>query len=96
MERDIVSMQDETDGALYVEEVELLKKDWGILVALDNTFPGNVAMFNLDGGILPAGNFSQWVQGTVTPLAYVIPVEYSRLVDIVGEGGPGRPFQKTL
>lgn len=37
VERDIVSMQDESDGALYVEEVELLKKDWGILVALDNT-----------------------------------------------------------
>ena len=63
-------------------------------------FPGNVAMFNLDGGILPAGNFSQWVQGTVTPLAYVIPVEYSRLVDIVGEGGPKvvseNPVTKTL
>jgi hypothetical protein len=63
-------------------------------------FPGNVAMFNLDGGILPAGNFSQWVQGTLTPLAYVIPVEYSRLVDIVGEGGPKvvseNPVTKTL
>ncbi len=49
---------------------------------------------------LPAGNFSQWVQGTVTPLAYVIPVEYSRLVDIVGEGGPKvvseNPVTKTL
>ena len=63
-------------------------------------FPGNVAMFNLDGGILPAGNFSQWVQGTTTPLAYVIPVEYSRLADIVGEGGPKvvseNPVTKTL
>src|SRR6202789_4620951 len=51
-------------------------------------FPGNVALFNLDGGILPAGNFSAWDQGTLTPLATVIPVEYSRLVDIIGEGGP--------
>ena len=32
-------------------------------------FPGNVALFNLDGGILPAGNFSAWDQGTLTPLA---------------------------
>ena len=24
-------------------------------------FPGNVSLFNLDGGILPAGNFSAWV-----------------------------------
>ena len=31
-------------------------------------FPGNVALFNLDGGILPAGNFSAWDQGTLTPL----------------------------
>jgi len=35
-------------------------------------FPGNVSLFNLDGGILPAGNFSQWDQGTLTPLATVI------------------------
>src|ERR1700677_3216070 len=63
-------------------------------------FPGNVAMFNLDGGILPAGSFSQWDQGTLTPLAYVIPVEYSRLVDMIGEGGPKvvseNPVTKTL
>jgi hypothetical protein len=36
VERDIASMQDETDDALFIEEVALLKKDWGILVALDN------------------------------------------------------------
>lgn len=69
-------------------------------IRFQTAFPGNVAMFNLDGGILPAGNFSQWVQGTTTPLAYVIPVEYSRLVDIVGEGGPKvvseNPVTKTL
>lgn len=69
-------------------------------VRFQTAFPGNVSMFNLDGGVLPAGNFSQWVQGTVTPLAYVIPVEYSRLVDIVGEGGPKvvseNPVTKTL
>ncbi len=33
-------------------------------IRFQTAFPGNVAMFNLDGGILPAGNFSQWVQGT--------------------------------
>jgi hypothetical protein len=63
-------------------------------------FPGNVALFNLDGGILPAGNFSQWDQGTLTPLATVIPVEYSRLVDIIGDSGPKvvseNPVTKTL
>jgi hypothetical protein len=36
VERDIASMRDETDDAIFIEEVALLKKDWGILVALDN------------------------------------------------------------
>ena len=49
---------------------------------------------------MPAGNFSAWDQGTLTPLATVIPVEYSRLVDIIGEGGPKvvseNPVTKTL
>lgn len=63
-------------------------------------FPGNVSLFNLDGGILPAGSFSSWDQGTLTPLATVIPVEYSRLADIIGNGGPKviseSPVTKTL
>ena len=33
---DIAAMQDETDKALFVEDVDLLKQDWGALVALDN------------------------------------------------------------
>jgi hypothetical protein len=37
VERDIASIQNETDDALFIEEVALLKKDWNILVALDNT-----------------------------------------------------------
>src|ERR1700743_1248213 len=69
-------------------------------IRFQTAFPGNVSLFNLDGGILPAGNFSAWDQGTLTPLAYVIPVEYSRLVDIIGEGGPKviseNPVTKTL
>ncbi len=43
---------------------------------------------------------AHWDQGTLTPLATVIPVEYSRLVDIIGEGGPKvvseNPVTKTL
>lgn len=63
-------------------------------------FPGNVSAFNLDSGILPAGSFSAWDQGTLTPFATVIPVEYSRLVDMIGDGGPKvvseNPVTKTL
>ena len=35
VKRDIASIQDETNDALFIEDVDLLKKDWGILVALD-------------------------------------------------------------
>lgn len=35
--RDLLMLQGETDQAIFVEEVDLLRKDWGILVALDNT-----------------------------------------------------------
>src|ERR1700679_2482304 len=69
-------------------------------VRFQTGFPGNVALLNLDGGVLPSGGFDTWDQGTVTPLATVIPVEYSRLSDIIGEGGPKviseNPVTKTL
>ena len=62
--------------------------------------PGNVAMFNLDGGVIPTGSFSTWDQGTVTPIAWIIPVEYSRLADIIGSSGPNvvteNPVESTL
>lgn len=69
-------------------------------VRFQTGFPGNVALLNLDGGSLPLGGFSTWDQGTLTPLATVIPVEYSKLTDIIGEGGPKvvseNPVTKTL
>jgi hypothetical protein len=57
-------------------------------VRFKTALPGNVAMFNLDGGTIPAGGLSQWDQGTVTPLAWIISVQYSRLSDIIGSSGP--------
>jgi hypothetical protein len=69
-------------------------------VRFQTGLPGNVALFNLDGGIMPSGGFDTWDQGTITPLATVIPVEYSKLTDIIGEGGPKvvseNPVTKTL
>jgi len=69
-------------------------------VRFQTGFPGNVALLNLDGGIMPSGGFDTWDQGTITPLATVIPVEYSKLTDIIGEGGPKvvseNPVTKTL
>jgi hypothetical protein len=69
-------------------------------VRFQTAFPGNVALFNLDGGIIPTGSFSAWDQGTLTPLAWIIPVEYSRLTDIIGDSGgkvvSENPVDKTL
>lgn len=69
-------------------------------VRFQTSLPGNVSAFNLDGGVLPTGSFSAWDQGTITPTAWVIPVEYSRLTAIIGEGGAKvvseNPVAKTL
>ena len=36
VQRDIASIQDETDDARFVEKAGRLREDWGVLVALDN------------------------------------------------------------
>lgn len=69
-------------------------------VRFQTGLPGNVALLNLDGGVMPSGGFDTWDQGTITPLATVIPVEYSKLTDLIGEGGPKviseSPVTRTL
>ncbi len=69
-------------------------------VRFKTALPGAVSMFNLDGGTIPSGGLSQWDQGLLTPLAYIFPVEYSRLTDIIGSSGPSvateNPVDTTL
>jgi len=60
---------------------------------------GDVAKFNLDGGTLPTGGSSQWDQFLVTPLAFVKPIEYTRLADETGEPknvSTVNPVSKTI
>jgi hypothetical protein len=60
---------------------------------------GDVAKFNLDGGTLPTGGSSTWDQFLVTPLAFVKPIEYTRLADITGDGktvASTNPVSKTI
>ena len=60
---------------------------------------GDVAKFNLDGGTLPTGGSSQWDQFLVTPLAFVKPIEYTRLSDETGEPknvSTTNPVSKTI
>jgi len=60
---------------------------------------GDVSKFNLDGGTLPTGGSSQWDQFLVTPLAFVKPIEYTRLADETGEPksvASQNPVSKTI
>jgi hypothetical protein len=54
-------------------------------VRIQTALPGAVSKVNLDGGSLPSGGSSQWDQFVVTPLAYAVPIQYTRLADLVGE-----------
>lgn len=54
-------------------------------VRIQTALTGAVSKINLDGGSLPSGGSSQWDQFLVTPLAYAVPIQYTRLADLVGE-----------
>ena len=60
---------------------------------------GDVAKFNLEGGTLPTGGSSTWDQFLVTPLAFVKPIEYTRLADLTGDPksvASENPVSKTI
>ena len=68
-------------------------------VRIQTALTGAVAKITLDGGSLPVGGGSQWDQFTVTPLAYAVPIQYTRLADLVGEPkdvATVNPVSKTI
>lgn len=68
-------------------------------VRIQNAMIGAVAKIGLDGGSLPDGGASSWDQFTVTPLAYCVPIQYTRLADLTGEPGNVatiNPVSKTI
>lgn len=68
-------------------------------IRIQTALTGAVAKINLDGGSLPAGGSSQWDQFTITPLAYAVPVQYTRLADLIGEPkdvASTNPVSKTI
>lgn len=68
-------------------------------VRIQTALTGAVAKINLDGGSLPVGGGSQWDQFVVTPLAYCVPIQYTRLADLVGEPkdvATVNPVSKTI
>lgn len=68
-------------------------------IRIQTALTGAVAKINLDGGSLPAGGSSQWDQFTITPLSYAVPIQYTRLADLVGEPkevSTVNPVSKTI
>ena len=68
-------------------------------IRIQTALTGAVAKINLDGGSLPSRGSSQWDQFTITPLAYAVPIQYTRLADLVGEPkdvASTNPVSKTI
>jgi hypothetical protein len=56
-------------------------------IPMQVSMPGAVAMINLDGGDLPRGGKGKLDVGTVTPLAFCVPFEYTELARRTTSGG---------
>ena len=68
-------------------------------VRIQFALTGTVSKIGLDGSSLPDGGGSQWDQFTLTPLAYAVPIQYTRLADLVGEPNDVstvNPVSKTI
>lgn len=57
-------------------------------IAFQTALPGSVAKINLDSATvaLPAGGSSEWNQGTITPLALCVPIEWTKLAELAAQG----------
>lgn len=47
--------------------------------------PGDYKMGDLDGGTLPTGGGSKWDKGTVSPVVVMLPVGWTKLVELIGQ-----------
>jgi hypothetical protein len=68
-------------------------------VRIQTALTGAVAKIDLEAGTLPNGGGSQWDQFLVTPIAYAVPIQYSRLADLAGEPkdvATMNPVSKTI
>jgi hypothetical protein len=56
-------------------------------IPMQVALPGAVAKVNLDGGDFPRGGKGKYDVGTVTPIAYCVPLEFTQLAKMTGSGG---------
>lgn len=57
-------------------------------IAFQTAMPASVAKINLDSSqvALPAGGSAEWQQGTLTPLAFCVPIEWTKLAELAASG----------
>jgi hypothetical protein len=57
-------------------------------VVMQTALPGSVQKINLDSAAvaLPDGGSSEWNQGTITPLALCVPIEWTKLAELAAQG----------
>ena len=54
-------------------------------IPFETALPGSYSMVNLDSSTvaLPAGGSSEYLQGTITPIATCVPIEWTKLAELV-------------
>jgi hypothetical protein len=57
-------------------------------IPFETALPGSVAAINLDSSTvaLPAGGASEWQNGSLTPVSYAVPIEWTKLAELVTKG----------
>lgn len=57
-------------------------------IAFQTAMPASVAKINLDSSqvAFPAGGSAEWQQGTLTPLAFCVPIEWTKLAELAAQG----------
>jgi hypothetical protein len=57
-------------------------------VIMETALPGSVSKVDLDSASVgfPAGGSSEWMQGTVSPMAFCVPIEWTKLAELAAAG----------
>lgn len=82
----------ETDNQLdkYIQDNGRAKRvsTKAFRVVMETAIPGNVSKVDLDSATveLPAGGASEWMQGTISPIAFCVPIEWTKLSELAAQG----------
>lgn len=83
----LVEKEGTLDAMIYDGGKSEMVSSRNFRIPMQTALPGAVAMISLDGGDLPRGGKPAFDVGTVTPLAFCVPLEYTELAKRTGAGG---------